>query len=295
MRRGRFAPSPTGPLHFGSLVAALGSYLNVRAQQGQWLLRMEDLDPPREEAGAADQILRVLDALGFEWDSDVVYQSQRHDLYHDAIRDLTTKGLTYYCICSRQEISRAGLPGIEGNRYPGTCRIAGHRNKHASTRLITDDTPISFTDLLQGEQLQHLQSDVGDFVILRRDGFMAYQIAVVVDDADQGITEVVRGSDLLDSTPRQIYLQRLLGLDTPDYLHLPVAIDSDGNKLSKQTGAPAIDIHNGSRVIFEALTFLGQGPPAELSGAKPTELLEWGKQYWNTAMIPPLKSIPFGV
>ncbi|KPK12344.1 MAG: glutamyl-Q tRNA(Asp) ligase [Acidithiobacillales bacterium SG8_45] len=294
MRRGRFAPSPTGPLHFGSLVAALGSYLNVRAQQGQWLVRMEDLDPPREEPGAADQILRVLDALGFEWDGDVVYQSQRYDLYHDAIRDLTAKGLTYYCTCSRQDISRAGLPGIEGNRYPGTCRTAAHRNLDASTRLVTDDIPIIFTDLLQGQQSQRLQSDVGDFVILRRDGFMAYQIAVVVDDTDQGITEVVRGSDLLDSTPRQIYLQRLLDLATPHYLHLPVAVDGQGNKLSKQTGAPAIDIRNGPKVIFEALAFLGQCPPAELSGAKPAELLEWGKQHWNAAMIPPLKSIPFG-
>jgi glutamyl-Q tRNA(Asp) synthetase len=295
MKRGRFAPSPTGPLHFGSLVAALGSYLNVRAHQGEWLVRMEDLDPPREEPGAADQILRVLDALGFEWDGDVIYQSQRHDLYHDAIRDLAVKGLTYYCTCSRQDISRSGLPGIEGVRYPGTCRTAGHRNEHASTRLVTDETPVSFTDLLQGEQCQRLQSDVGDFVILRRDGQMAYQLAVVVDDADQAITEVVRGSDLLDSTPRQIYLQRLLDLPTPDYLHLPVAVDAHGNKLSKQTGASAIDIHSGSRVIFQALTFLGQRPPVELSGARPAELLDWGTRYWNAAAISPVKSIPFGV
>lgn len=294
MKRGRFAPSPTGPLHFGSLVAALGSYLNIRAHHGEWLVRMEDLDPPREEPGAADQILRVLDALGLEWDGDVVYQSQRVDLYRDAISELTARGLTYYCTCSRQDISRSGLPGIEGVRYPGTCRTAGHRNRDASTRLVTDDQPVGFTDLLQGELTQQLQSDVGDFVILRRDGLMAYQIAVVVDDADQGITEIVRGSDLLDSTPRQIYLQRLLELPTPAYLHLPVANDARGNKLSKQTGAPAIDIRRGSQVIFEALDFLGQQPPTELSGAKPAEILEWASQHWRINRIPPVKAIPLG-
>ncbi len=294
MIRGRFAPSPTGPLHFGSLVAALGSYLNARAENGKWLVRMEDLDPPREESGAADNILRTLDQLGFEWDGDIVYQSQRFDLYRDAILELSRKGLTYHCTCSRRDIAQFGLPGIEGVRYPGTCRTAGHKSEQASTRIVTNDEEVIFVDRLQGEQAQKLQSDIGDFIIQRRDGLMAYQIAVVVDDAEQGITEVVRGSDLLDSTARQIYLQQLLDLSTPEYIHLPIAVDAQGNKLSKQTGAPAIDINKGPQVIFRALEFLGQRPPKELSGAATAELMDWGINQWQLENVPATKAIRLG-
>ena len=294
MVRGRFAPSPTGPLHFGSLVAAVGSYLNARAANGEWLVRLEDLDPPRVEAGAADRILHVLDKLGLEWDGDVVNQSRRLDLYRDAIRELSQSGLTYYCTCSRRDIALAGPPGIEGARYPGTCRVAGHKNGHASTRIVTDDKEIGFVDRVQGYQTQRLQSDVGDFIIQRRDGLIAYQIAVVVDDAEQGITEVVRGSDLLDSTPRQIYLQCLLDLPSPEYAHLPVVVDANGNKLSKQTGARPIDTGKDPQVLFRALEFLGQRPPLELRGAKAAELLGWGVNNWCLENVPATRTIRAG-
>jgi glutamyl-Q tRNA(Asp) synthetase len=284
--RGRFAPSPTGPLHFGSLIAALGSYLNVRQNGGKWFLRIEDLDPPREVPGATEQIIRTLETLGFEWDGDITYQSKRLDLYRDAVRELEKQGLTYRCTCSRREITEAGLPGLEGIRYPGTCRAARHQSTESSIRVVTDDASIAFKDRVQGAQQQRLQTDVGDFIVQRRDGLMAYQIAVVVDDADQGITEVVRGSDLLSSTPRQIYLQGLLGLDQPEYLHLPLAMHSAGGKLSKQTGAIGIDITQGPKKLYSALEFLGQQPPLELFGAPAAELLAWGKKNWKAGNIP---------
>lgn len=294
MIRGRFAPSPTGPLHFGSLVAALGSYFNARAANGEWLVRLEDLDPPREEAGAADLILHVLEKLGLEWDGEVVYQSRRLDLYRDAIRELSHLGLTYCCTCSRRDIALVGPPGIEGARYPGTCRGASHKNIHASTRVVTDNKEIGFVDGVQGYQAQRLESDVGDFIIQRRDGLIAYQIAVVVDDAEQGITEVVRGSDLLNSTPRQIYLQRLLDLPSPEYVHLPVVADANGNKLSKQTGAQPIDTGNAPQVLFSALEFLGQQPPHELRGANAAELLGWGISHWRLENVPGTRAIRIG-
>ena len=283
---GRFAPSPTGPLHFGSLVAALGSYLSARQNQGQWLLRIEDLDPPRETAGATEQIIRTLDALGFEWDGAIIYQSRRLDLYRDAVRQLEQTSLTYHCTCSRRDISDAGLPGLEGVRYPGTCRTAKHKSANASIRVVTDDTVVTFEDKIQGRQQQMLQTDVGDFIVQRRGGLMAYQIAVVVDDAEQGITEVVRGSDLLSSTPRQIYLQKLLGLAQPEYFHLPLATHGAGDKLSKQTGAIGIEIDKGPQALHSALEFLGQRPPTELFDAPTAEILAWGMKNWKVAGIP---------
>lgn len=286
MNVGRFAPSPTGPLHFGSLVAALGSYLNIRSKSGQWLLRIEDLDPPREIRGATDQIIRTLEALGFEWDGEIIFQSKRLDLYRDAVSDIDNSGLAYRCTCSRRDISKAGLPGIEGIRYPGTCKLANHNNSDTSVRVSTDDSVIVFEDQVQGTYQQSLQSDVGDFIIQRRDGQAAYQIAVVVDDADQGITEVVRGSDLLSSTPRQIYLQKLLGVGQPDYIHLPVATHLDGDKLSKQTGAREIDVNEGPQQLYHALHFLGQQPPSDLFGASAVEVLTWGEKNWKVGNIP---------
>lgn len=293
MTIGRFAPSPTGPLHFGSLVAALGSYLNVRQNKGRWLLRVEDLDPPREISGATEQIVRTLDALGFEWDGDITYQSQRLDLYRDAVREIEKAGLSYRCTCSRREITEAGLPGLEGIRYPGTCRTARLQSADSCIRVITDNTAITLEDRVQGRHQQKLQTDVGDFIIQRRGGLMAYQLAVVVDDADQDITEVVRGSDLLGSTARQIYLQRLLGLDQPDYLHLPLAMHATGVKLSKQTGAIGINIAEGPKVLYQALEFLGQRPPPELFGAPTAELLVWGVNNWKVGNIPERLGIPY--
>ncbi|MEE8388719.1 MAG: tRNA glutamyl-Q(34) synthetase GluQRS [Acidiferrobacterales bacterium] len=290
---GRFAPSPTGPLHFGSLVAALGSYLSARQNQGRWLLRIEDLDPPREIPGATEQIIRTLDALGFEWDGAISYQSKRLDLYRDAVHQLEQAGMTYRCTCSRREITETGLPGLEGILYPGTCRTAKHQSTDSGIRVVTNDTSVVFEDKIQGRQEQRLQTDVGDFIVQRRGGLMAYQVAVVVDDADQGITEVVRGSDLLASTPRQIYLQRLLGLDQPDYIHLPVATNSAGDKLSKQTGAIAIDITEGSKALCAALEFLSQQPPPELSDAPTAEILAWGVKNWEVANIPEKLGIPY--
>lgn len=290
---GRFAPSPTGPLHFGSLVAALGSYLNVRHNGGQWLLRIEDLDPPREIPGATEQIVRALGALGFEWDGAISYQSKRLDLYRDAVRQLEQAGMTYRCTCSRREITETGLPGLEGILYPGTCRNAKHQSANSSIRVATDDTSIVFEDKIQGRQEQRLQTDVGDFIVQRRGGLMAYQVAVVVDDADQGITEVVRGSDLLSSTPRQIYLQKLLGLEQPDYIHLPVATNSAGDKLSKQTGASSIDNTEGSTLLHTALVFLGQLLPTELFSAPAAEILAWGMKNWKIANIPEKLGIPY--
>ena len=288
---GRFAPSPTGPLHFGSLVAALGSYLSARKNNGKWLVRIEDLDPPRESPGAAELIISTLYTLGFEWDGAISYQSKRLERYRHAIDELDRAGMTYVCTCSRREISESGLPGLEGVLYPGTCRHAKHHSVNASIRVATDDNVISFIDKIQGKQLQQLCTEVGDFIVQRRGGLMAYQIAVVVDDAEQGINQVVRGSDLLGSTPRQIYLQKLLGMPHPEYVHLPVATDSAGEKLSKQTGATGIDIALGSTQVFAALEFLGQQPNAELRGAPPAELLAWGIINWDTAFVPRIMGI----
>lgn len=258
--RGRFAPSLTGPLHFGSLVAAVGSYLEARAHGGSWLVRIDDLDPPRVMPGAARHILRSLRAFGFEWDAAVVYQSARSEAYHAALHRLRARGFVYPCACSRREIAdSAGAGGIEGPAYAGTCR-AGLREARIARalRVRTDAAPIAFVDGVQGHVTQTLESDIGDFVVYRADRVFSYQLAVVVDDAEQGITDVVRGADLLLSTPRQIHLQRLLGLPTPGYLHLPVAVNAEGQKLSKQTRARAVDPDTAVAALATALDFLGQ-------------------------------------
>lgn len=255
---GRFAPSPSGPLHFGSLVAALGSCLQARANDGQWHLRMEDLDTPRCMSGMADDILHTLERFGFEWDGAVVYQSQRLPAYRAALDQLQAAGLVYGCACTRREIADSSLHGIEGVVYPGTCRHGLPPGRTArAQRLRTDNTPICFDDALQGRVCQQLQTDVGDFVVLRADGMFAYQLAVVVDDAQLGVSEVVRGADLLASTPRQIYLQNLLGLPNPAYLHLPVVLNATGQKLSKQTNAPALNPHRPLPELRRAMDFLG--------------------------------------
>ncbi|MDH4174411.1 MAG: tRNA glutamyl-Q(34) synthetase GluQRS [Betaproteobacteria bacterium] len=256
---GRFAPSPTGPLHFGSLVAALASYEEAHAAQGRWRLRLDDLDRPRTQPGATDEILRALERLGFEWDGPVLVQSERLERYRAAVDELTRRGLAYPCSCTRKELEDSAL-ALDGARiYPGTCRQGIAPGKVArALRLRTHAAPIGFADAVQGWIEQRVQKEVGDFVLLRADGIIAYQLAVVVDDMDQGVTDVVRGADLLDSTPRQIHLQRLLGARTPRYAHVPVALNASGEKLSKQTGARPLDLSDPKGELARARRFLGQ-------------------------------------
>lgn len=276
---GRFAPSPSGPLHFGSIIAALGSFLQARQHNGKWLVRIEDVDLPRTVSGADKIILNQLERLGLFWDEDVIYQSHRTQQYESAFEHLNKQNLLFPCICSRKET--ANKP------YQGTCRNGiDEEKRHFSTRIKTEDRIISINDLLQGNFSQSIGQDVGDFVIKRSDGLFAYHLAVVVDDAEQKVSEVVRGFDLLDSTPRQIYLQKALGFLTPEYLHLPIAIDSDGNKISKQDHAPAIKHDDSLKTIFNALEFLGQKPPAEALETNTESLLQWAVKHWRISLVP---------
>jgi glutamyl-Q tRNA(Asp) synthetase len=272
---GRFAPSPTGPLHFGSLVAALASYLAARSAGGKWLLRMEDLDKPREQPGTADDILRALDKLGLEWDGPVIYQSTRLERYRAVLDDLARRGFAYPCACTRRELEDSAL-AIDGSRiYPGTCRRGLAPGKTArAVRVRTHGAPIGFADTVQGWLEQRVETEVGDFVLLRADGITAYQLAVVVDDLDQGITDVVRGADLLDSTARQIHLQRLLGARTPRYAHVPVVVNAAGEKLSKQTGARPLDLSDPQAELARARRFLNQAADG-----------------WDFARVPRLRTI----
>ncbi|HHJ14879.1 MAG TPA: tRNA glutamyl-Q(34) synthetase GluQRS [Gammaproteobacteria bacterium] len=279
---GRFAPSPTGPLHFGSLVAALASWLDARAAGGRWLVRMEDLDPPREMPGAADDILYTLEAFALHPDEAVVFQSSRHEAYQAALEQLLAAGLAYPCACTRREVRAAG--GI----YPGTCRAGlppGRQPRSVRARL-EDKVCIRFDDRLQGHIEEDLPRSSGDFILRRADGLYAYQLAVVVDDAWQGITDVVRGADLLDSTARQIWLQNKLDLPTPRYLHLPVVLGPDGAKLSKQTFAAALDREQPGPQLTAALRFLGQAPPKPLAHAPAGEILDWARHHWRTDRLP---------
>ena len=276
---GRFAPSPTGPLHFGSVVAALGSYLQARKQNGRWLVRMEDVDIPRIQPGASDAILRGLEALGLYWDGDIIYQSQRESIYKDAISKLAGRNLTYGCACTRKEVT--------GERYAGTCRNGIPSGKQArSLRILTNTDEIRFDDEIQGQYRQNVEDEVGDFIILRGDGLTSYHLAVVTDDACQGVTEIVRGCDLLDSTPRQIYLQRLLDLPTPNYIHLPVAIDAQGRKISKQNHAEAVLTEHPIPVLYNALKFLGQEPVKDLCGGNIEDVIQWGIDHWSLVKVP---------
>ena len=278
--RGRFAPSPTGPLHFGSLAAAVASYLDAKHHNGIWLLRMEDLDVPRSMPGAADDILQMLSAFGLSSDEPVMYQSQRTSAYEMALQQLKEMNAAYPCTCTRREIVDSALHGIEGPVYPGTCRngISSGREGRA-WRVRSNDDPIAFDDFLQGRISQHIESEIGDFVVRRADHLFAYQLAVVVDDASQQITHVVRGADLLHSTHRQMHLQKLLGLPTPNYMHLPVAVNEKGEKLSKQTLARPAD--KSPETLFKVLLFLRQQPPDDLRSASIAEMLAWATAHWQ--------------
>jgi glutamyl-Q tRNA(Asp) synthetase len=295
--RGRFAPSPTGPLHFGSLVAAVGSYLAARAAGGDWLVRIEDLDPPREVPGSAEQITRALESFGFEWTESIVHQSTRTELYARALARLTADGLAFACSCSRAELQavqpHASRPDGDEIHYPGWCRNGVRApDRPLAVRFRAPDEPIRFDDQVQGPQVFDVGRDTGDFVIRRRDGLYAYQLAVVVDDAAQGVTNVVRGVDLLNSTPRQMLLQGALGLPTPVYAHLPVATDANGIKLSKSTGAAAINPDRPVPDLWRALRFLRQAPPAELASATVGEVWQWAINHWR---VQPLYGLRCGV
>lgn len=283
---GRFAPSPSGALHFGSLLAALASFLDIRSRGGQWLLRMEDLDPGREPAGAADQILRTLEDLALTWDGAVLYQSRRLDAYETALTELAERGLTYACDCSRQRVRSLG--GV----YDNLCRARTAPPAGSSAmRFRVPDKECCIDDRIQGRYCQHLRHDCGDFVLRRRDGLIAYQLAVVVDDQWQGITDVLRGHDLLDSTPRQIALQQALGYRQPEYAHIPVATNHRGQKLSKQHFARPLQLDSASVYLYEALAFLRQQPPVELRKAPPAEQVAWAIPNWDIQRVPKLATI----
>jgi len=269
---GRFAPSPTGPLHLGTLVAAMASYLEARNHQGQWLLRIEDLDPPREIPGSANQIIGSLEKLGFEWDQDIIYQSRRDRYYLELVESLKTGHLAYACSCSRKEIA---------GRYRGNCRNKKlKKHSDVAIRVLTHNDPIQFTDGLKGLISQKLEDEIGDFVIRRKDGLFAYQLAVVIDDALQNVTHVVRGEDLLHSTPRQIYLQQLLGYPTPEYTHTPLVLDANGQKFSKssyQGSLPELSL----KTLIEAWHHLRQKPVSETDFDNFSDFWNWAALNWN--------------
>jgi glutamyl-Q tRNA(Asp) synthetase len=289
---GRFAPSPTGPLHPGSLVAAVASWLDARAAEGRWLVRMEDLDRPRCVAGTADTILRQLEAYGLYWDGTVIEQSTRDDAYAAALDSLKDLGRAYPCACTRAQLAQAPRNAEGETIYPGTCRNGLPAGAVARAwRVQVPQGVVGFHDRIHGDLLQDLAREVGDFVVKRADQLFAYQLAVVVDDAWQGISHVVRGADLLWNTPRQIYLQTLLGLPTPAYAHVPLIINAAGQKLSKQTLAPALPLSGRSAMLAQALTALGHPPPTDLNGAEPAELLAWACAHWRIENVPRQSSI----
>ena len=292
--RGRFAPSPTGELHFGSLIAAVGSYLDAKSNGGEWLVRIEDLDKPREVPAASYKILKSLEVLGMEWDHEVIYQNQRKNIYENALTVLNKRGLIYPCTCTRKEISNSSIAGISGQIYSGTCRNnVQNDDQLGAVRIKTNNNIIEFKDTLHGLINQNLQNETGDFILRRSDKIYAYQLAVVVDDSAQGITNIVRGADLLDSTPRQIYLQKLLGYPTPTYMHLPVAVNNYGEKLSKQTKAAHLDVSNPVKQLIEAINFLGQEAPIELERDNVMSFWTWAFLNWNPEKIHKKRIIPY--
>ena len=282
---GRFAPSPTGPLHLGSLYTALASFLHARSQQGLWLLRIDDLDTQRNVKGASDAILTTLETFGLHWDDSVVYQSQCLAVYHDVLNELAKNQLIYPCSCSRKMLASTAI-------YDGLCRNQSiPADSLYALRIKTDSRLISVEDGLQGLISHNIAKQYGDFILKRRDGIVAYQFAVVIDDDRQHINQIVRGVDLLTETPKQIYLQQVLGLPCPDYLHVPIIIDQHGYKLSKQTQATAVNLTRPQGVIFELLGLLKQNPPSELQHASVTELLDWAIEHWNIECLKNIKQV----
>ena len=288
MYTGRFAPSPTGLLHIGSLLTTVASYADARSNGGKWLVRMEDLDPPREMAGAASHILHTLEAFGFEWDGEAAYQSHRYALYEETLCRLKSAGLVYPCHCSRKDWQAGARRGADGFVYNGRCRHPGQRpalqGKQPAWRIRVPDRVIGFSDGIVGGYAQNLAGDIGDFVLLRADGYWAYQLAVVADDAEQGVTHIVRGQDLLVSTPRQIYLQQCLGVPTPQYAHLPLLTNAQGQKWSKQTLAPALDLNRREQLLRQVFRYLNLPEAPETD--RPAELLDWAVAHWDMDKVP---------
>jgi glutamyl-Q tRNA(Asp) synthetase len=285
---GRFAPTPSGPLHFGSLVTAVGSFLDARSQGGQWLLRIEDVDRPRVVPGASDDILATLERFGLLWDGPVLYQSERIEAYEAVLQQLRQQGLLYACSCSRRQLIDEGVErGPLGLIYPGHCRDRGLSLDGRSQRLrVESRLPVRFDDRHAGEQVMDIQRRVGDVVLKRTDGIHAYHLAVVVDDAFQGITDIVRGADLLDVSFIHRHLASLLDYPLPRYLHLPLVYAAPGRKLSKQTGAQALDTGRPGEQLWQALEFLGQQPEAALKQGRPQEILQWGVAHWQPQRLP---------
>ena len=278
--RGRFAPSPSGLLHFGSLISALASYLHARNRQGKWLVRIEDIDPPREQAGASSAILNTLEAFGLHWDEEVLYQSKQTQVYLDVLDYLKAQNLSYFCQCTRAEIKAAG--GI----YPGICKSLDHPKEGSAIRLINSAGHYQYQDIFQGTVSCDPALAREDFILLRKDGLFAYQLAVVVDDICQGISHVIRGCDLLEPTARQLSFYHILGRPAPQYGHVPLAVTNQGYKLSKQNKAPAIDNQKPQLALVAALNFLGQEPPAELASCSVEEILTWATEHWSLDKIP---------
>jgi glutamyl-Q tRNA(Asp) synthetase len=283
---GRFAPSPTGPLHLGSLYTALASFLEARSQQGLWRLRIDDLDTPRNVKGSAETILKTLETFGLCWDGEVFYQSQHVDVYADIINDLQRNKLIYPCTCSRKTLTTTDRRHALLDIYPGTCRdYPTFPDCPYALRIKIDSRIIEFQDELQGLISHNLAVQDGDFIVKRKDLIIAYQFAVVIDDNLQQVNHIVRGFDLLEATPKQIYLQQLLGLSIPRYMHVPIIVDRRGFKLSKQTRALAVDLTTPNRVIFKLLNLLKQNPPIELQFAPVNELLSWAIKHWNPDLL----------
>ena len=290
--RGRFAPSPTGPLHLGSLLCAVASFVDARHHAGSWHLRIDDLDTPRIQSGATSAILEILESAGLTWDGPVLYQSRQLEKYDEALSYLEQQGLVYACTCSRKALQQLsvqkGAPGV----YPGYCRSRDNPTTIAhALRLRTDSTAIGFSDRIQGYQEQDVLHRVGDFIVRRKDRIHAYQIAVVVDDQSQGISHVVRGIDLLESTARQIFLQGKLGLSNLCYAHIPVVVDRQGTKLSKQSGAKGINNKGISKAVHDVLCLLRHSPPASMTNASSSELLSWAIETWDIRKLEKMENV----
>jgi glutamyl-Q tRNA(Asp) synthetase len=284
--RGRFAPTPSGELHFGSLITAVGSYLDARSCGGEWMIRIDDLDPPREKLGVADAILTTIEAYGFERDGEIVYQSKQHECYQAALEKLHRKDLLYYCNCSRKELDARCKRGQYGAIYDGMCIDKGLGDDILNSARIKVAGVINFEDRIQGTITQDLPKEVGDFILFRKGGIYAYHLAVVVDDYEQGITDVVRGYDLLGLTPQQIFLQNQLGIMTPNYSHLPLVLGSDGKKLSKSSLASSIDEDRPVPTIWQALKFLGQNPPQDIKNSTTNIIWKWATENWSFEDVP---------
>jgi glutamyl-Q tRNA(Asp) synthetase len=279
---GRFAPSPTGALHLGSLLTALASWCDARAANGKWLLRIEDVDTTRVQQGAVEHIIAALTHYGLTWDDEIVYQSQRTHLYQQALNTLQQQKSIFWCTCSRSQLAQT-----KSAIYNGHCREHHHYRPQSAARLLVPyGTTINFDDGVFSTQHEDISQTVGDFVVFRRDGLFAYQLAVVVDDALQGITHIIRGADLLDNTTRQIYLQQKLGYDTPHYAHIPLIVTAQGEKLSKQTGATALKFDNPSPILWQLLRLLGQNPPNALQSNSKEAILTWAVNNWRLSHIP---------